>query len=99
MKRIIILVALAVLLVSCRNETQNVIRRNIQEFTADRMYITLYSLDGTPVFDGVVDGKVSRSINTEGESGEYVFWFDDKGRYHQSNLLYVVTSYDRNTAE
>jgi hypothetical protein len=99
MKRIISLVALTLVLVSCRNETQNVIRRNIQEFTADRMYITLYSIDGTAIYDGIVDGKVSRSTITEGESGEYVFWFDDKGRYHQTDLPYVVTSYDRSAAE
>jgi hypothetical protein len=99
MKRIIALIALALLLISCRNETQNTIRRSIQEFTSDRMYITLYSLDGSAVFQGIVDGKVSRSIVEEGEAGEYIFWFDDKGRYHQSDLPYLVSSYDRDAAE
>jgi hypothetical protein len=59
------------------------------------MYITLYSLDGKTVFQGIVDGKVSRSVNEESESGEYIFWFDEKGRYHQSDLPYLVSSYDR----
>ncbi len=99
MKRVILLIALAVLLVSCRNETQNTIRRNIQEFTSDRMYISLYSLDGTAVFQGIVDGKVTRSVVEEGEVGEYIFWFDDKGRYHQSDLPYLVSSYDRSVTE
>jgi hypothetical protein len=99
MKRIFLLIALTVLLASCRNETQNTIRRSIQEFTSDRMYITLYSLGGETVFQGVVDGKVSRSVIEEGESGDYIFWFDDKGRYHQSDLPYLVTSFDRNATE
>lgn len=99
MKRALVLLTLSLLLVSCRNETQNMIRRNIQEFTADRMYINLYSLDGTSVFEGIVDGKVSRSVSPEGETGAYIFWFDDKGRYHQSDLPYVVTSYDRDAVE
>jgi hypothetical protein len=90
MKRIFLLIALTVLLASCRNETQNTIRRSIQEFTSDRMYITLYSLGGETVFQGVVDGKVSRSVIEEGESGDYIFWFDDKGRYHQSDLPYLA---------
>ena len=99
MKRFFLLITLTLLLVSCRNETQNNIRRNIQEFTSDRMYISIYSLQGEVVFQGVVDGKVTRSVVEEGESGEYIFWFDDKGRYHQTDMPYLVTSYDRNAAE
>jgi hypothetical protein len=102
---ILLAVALTLVLASCRNETQNIIRRNIQEYTSDRMYITLYTLDGTSVFDGVVDGKVTRASSTgeEGEAntatGDYIFWFDDSGRYHQSDMPYLLTSYDRNVAE
>jgi hypothetical protein len=98
---IVLALALTLLLASCRNETQNIIRRNIQDFTSDRMYITLYTLDGTPVFDGVVDGKVTRASSTGEDvqpntaTGDYIFWFDDRGRYHQSDLPYLVTSYDR----
>jgi hypothetical protein len=99
MKRILLVFSLVVLLASCRNETQNAIRRNIQEFTSDRMYISLYSLQGDIVYQGVVDGKVSRSLIEEGEAGEYIFWFDEKGRYHQSDLPYLVTSYDRAATE
>jgi uncharacterized protein YcfL len=98
------LIALALLLAGCRNETQNRIRRSIQDFTNTRMYITLYSLDGSPVFEGIVDGKVTRSAATlsdssEGASGSYIFWFDDRGRFHQSNLDYLVTIYDRRAEE
>jgi hypothetical protein len=101
---ILLVLALTLLLASCRNETQNIIRRNIQDFTSDRMYITLYTLDGTPVFEGVVDGKVTRASSTgetsepNSATGDYIFWFDDRGRYHQSDLPYLVTSYDRNAA-
>ncbi len=99
---ILLALVLTLVLAACRNETQNIIRRNIQDFTSDRMYITLYTLSGTPVFDGVVDGKVTRaSAETEQANtatGDYIFWFDDKGRYHQSDLPYLVTSYDRNAA-
>ncbi len=102
---ILLALTLALLLASCRNETQNIIRRNIQDFTSDRMYITLYTLDGTPVFEGVVDGKITRASSTGDEAepnaatGDYIFWFDDRGRYHQSDLPYLVTSYDRNVPE
>ena len=89
------------LLVSaCRNETQNRIRRSIQDYTSGEMFITLYSLDGSVVYEGVVDGKVTRSStdlsNTSDKAaGSYIFWFDKNGRYHQSDLPYLVTSYDR----
>jgi hypothetical protein len=64
------------------------------------MYITLYSLEGSAVFSGTVDGKVTRANTRGGDanetvSGSYIFWYDDRGRYHQSNLPYLVTTYDR----
>lgn len=101
-KRVLIaLVILVLLLAACRNETQNRFRRNIQDFANTRMYITLYSLDGSELFHGVVDGKVTRSgaDNAEGSgaaSGSYIFWYDDRGRYHQSDLAYLLTDYQRN---
>ncbi len=103
-KRIIallVVLALAVFLSACRNETQNRIRRSIQEYTAQRMYITVYSYDGKTLFEGVVDGKVTRSGNaSEGGQGsealgDYVFWYDERGRYHQTDLPYMVTTYER----
>ncbi|HZW99935.1 MAG TPA: hypothetical protein VFF10_07725 [Trueperaceae bacterium] len=98
---VVLLVALAVLLAGCRNETQNRIRRSIQDFTATRMYITIYSYDGKEVFSSVVDGKVTRSgTASEGSAGDaqgaYIFWYDERGRYHQTDLPYVLTSYDIN---
>lgn len=101
-----ILVAIAVtamlLLAGCRNETQNRIRRSIQDFTNARMYITLYSLDGAEIFNGQVDGKVTRSAASSESgntaSGSYIYWYDERGRYHQSDLPYLVTIYDRGAA-
>jgi membrane-bound inhibitor of C-type lysozyme len=91
-------------LAACRNETQNRLRRNLQDFTGGQMYITLYTLEGVTVFEGTVDGKVTRSseaLSGDGgqASGSYVFWYDDRGRYHQSSLSYLVTSYDRSAEE
>ena len=99
-KRLALALALLLLvtaLASCRNETQNRIRRDIQDFTGGRMYITLYALDGTPIYSGVVDGKVTRASGTlansnEGAAGNYIFWFDETGEYHQSDLPYLVTA-------
>lgn len=89
-------------LASCRNETQNRLRRDIQDFTGSRMFITLYALDGTPIYSGAVDGRVSRASGTlansnENAAGNYVFWFDENGQYHQSDLPYLVTSNQRDT--
>ncbi|CAN5808854.1 hypothetical protein BH23DEI1_BH23DEI1_20600 [soil metagenome] len=87
-------------LAACRNETQNRIRRSIQDFTNVRMYITVYSYDGTTLYEGAVDGKVTRSglrsdDGSEQQSGSYVYWYDDRGRYHQTSLPYLVSTYDR----
>lgn len=104
-RRIAIAVLALVLLVglsSCRNQTQNRIRRSIQEYTAQRMYITVYAYDGKVLFDGIVDGKVTRSgATSQGEKGgdalgSYVFWYDERGRYHQTDFPYFVTTYERN---
>lgn len=90
-------VLIALLLGACRNETQNRIRRSIQDFTSGTMYITLYSLDGSVIYEGEVDGKVTRSGTTESNgsgavAGSYIYWFDEKGVYHQTDLPYLVTS-------
>lgn len=102
MKRWWLFTGMMVLIISlagCRSETQNVIRRNIQDFTGQRMHITLYTINGTPIFEGIVDGKVTRSgRDSSGEgaaTGSYVFWYDEQGRYHQTDLPYLVTSYPR----
>lgn len=97
----LLLAVLVVSLAGCRNETQNRIRRSIQDFTNQRMYITLYSYDGKVVFSGIVDGKVTRSSTaSEGgasgnSQGYYIYWYDDRGRYHQTDLPYLLTTYDR----
>jgi len=98
---VLLVVVLALGLAGCRNETQNRIRRSIQDYTASRMYITIYSYDGKVVFAGEVDGKVTRSgTASEGGAGgdaqgPYVFWYDERGRYHQTDLPYLLTSYDQ----
>ena len=95
---------LAVPLAGCRNETQNRIRRSIQDFTNTRMYITVYAYAGEVVFEGLVDGKVTRSsqqLDTGGagqSTGSYIYWYDERGRYHQTDLPYLLTTYDRGQA-
>lgn len=94
---------LLLLLAGCRNETQNRLRRNIQDFTNVRMYITVYAYTGDVVFDGLVDGKPTRASarsddGSEDAAGDYVYWYDERGRYHQTNLPYLVTTYDRPAA-
>ncbi len=103
-RRFVVFALLLVLLVGatsgCRNETQNRIRRSIQDFTNVRMYISVYSLTGDVIFEGLVDGKVTRASarsddGSEDAAGDYVYWYDDRGRYHQTSLPYLVTTYDR----
>lgn len=95
MKKVALLVMLLLVatLASCRSETQNQLRRNIQDFAGQRMHITLYSREGAPLFQGSVDGKVTRSEGQTG--GYYIYWYDELGRYHQTDLPYLLTSYDR----
>lgn len=81
---------------ACQTETQNQLRRQVVDIAGGQQYISIYSRDGKAIFDGKVNGKVSRADNAEGAVGEYVYWFDEKGRYAQTNMPYLVTSYDRN---
>jgi hypothetical protein len=106
-RRIVVVLLSFVVLIgltaACRNETQNRIRRSIQDFTNVRMYVSVYSLTGETIFDGLVDGKVTRASarsddGSEQAAGDYVYWYDDRGRYHQTNLPYLVTTYDRRPA-
>ena len=107
MKKFLLLtLTLAALLAlsACRSETQNRVRRNIQDFTGQRMYISLYSLGGTVIYQGTVDGKVTRasgalSGSNEAASGTYIFWYDDRGRYHQTDLPYLLTNFDQNESQ
>lgn len=96
---IVFLAVLLLGLAGCRNETQNQIRRSIQDFTNTRMYITVLSYDGDVVFEGIVDGKVTRASSSldggAGAAGAYIYWYDERGRYHQTDLPYLVTTYDR----
>jgi hypothetical protein len=77
----------------CRLEAQDRPHGNgnpaAQVVADERHYITLYSLDGTVLFEGVVAGTVDQA------AGSYIFWYDDQGRYHQSDLPYLLTSYRR----
>ena len=85
------------ILAGCRNETQNRIRRDLQDFTGGRMYITVYALNGTPVHQGLVDGKVTRSVSevTNGAATQpdgYVYWYDPSGQYFQTDMQYLLSS-------
>lgn len=99
---VLAILALGLLVAGCRNETQNRIRRSIQDFTNTRMYITVMTHGGDHVFEGIVDGKVTRSSAESAQGGQatgtYIYWYDERGRYHQTDLPYLVTTYDRGTS-
>ncbi len=94
---VLISLALVLLLAGCRNETQNRIRRDLQDYTGSRTYITVYSVNGTPIFSGIVDGQVTRSVSDVNggaatELSSYVYWFDPDGKYYQTDMPYLLTS-------
>lgn len=100
---VLAILALGLLAAGCRNETQNRIRRSIQDFTNTRMYVTVMTHGGDVVFEGIVDGKVTRA-STEGDQGgqsvgTYIYWYDERGRYHQTDLPYLLTTYDRSSPD
>ncbi len=105
MKRTLgLLLVLLLLLAGCRNETQNRIRRDLQDFTAGRSYITIYTEDGTPVHRGEVDGQVTRSISevVDGaaiEGSSYVYWFNPSGQYFQTDMPYLLSSEPQTTTD
>lgn len=94
---ILLLLVLALFLAGCRNETQNRIRRDIQDFTGQRMHITVYAWDGSPIHQGRVNGQVTRSVSdvvggAANELASYVYWFDETGQYFQTDLPYLLSS-------
>lgn len=97
-KRVWVVVLLLVMvLAGCRNETQNRIRRDLQDFTGGTRYVTVYALDGTPVHQGTVNGQVTRSVSdvvggAAVETADYVYWYDTSGQYFQTNMPYLLTS-------
>ena len=96
-KLVILALVLLMLLAGCRNETQNRIRRDLQDYTGRRTYITVYSVNGTPIYKGVVDGQVTRSVSDVNagaatELSPYVYWFDPEGQYYQTDMPYLLTS-------
>lgn len=97
MKRTLWLLLALSFLTGCRTETQNRIRRDIQDYAGGTRYITVYSLNGTPVHQGDVDGQVTRSVSevvggAAVETADYVYWFDRSGQYFQSNMPYLLSS-------
>lgn len=101
---VLLLLLLALFLAGCRNETQNRIRRDIQDFTGQRMYVTVYAWDGTPVHQGRVNGQVTRSVSdvvngAANELASYVYWYDENGQYFQTDLPYLLSSGPQNTTQ
>ena len=97
MKRTVWVLLLLIVLAGCRNETQNRIRRDIQDYTGGRRYITVYALDGTPIHRGTVDGQVTRSVSevvggAAVETAAYVYWFDTAGQYFHTDMPYLLSS-------
>jgi hypothetical protein len=94
MKKLLLPAALLVAITACSAEQQNQIRRDVLNLANQRHYITVYSLNGTQVMRGDVDGKVTRAESGQGQGsgGEYVYWFDPSGKYFQTNMPYIVTT-------
>jgi hypothetical protein len=94
MKKLLLPAALLVAITACSAEQQNQIRRDVLNLANQRHYITVYSLNGTQVMRGDVDGKVTRAESGQGQGtgGEYVYWFDPSGKYYQTNMPYIVTT-------
>ena len=83
-----------VFLVGCDNNEQRNLNARYTQIDEKRGligYVTCINRTGQVVFNGVVDGKVTRAGGDN--SGYYVFWFDSKGRYHQWNGEYFYTDY------
>ena len=93
----LLLLVVLLLLAGCRNETQNRIRRDLQDYTGGRQYITLYSISGSVIFTGAVDGQVSRSVSdinggAATELASYIYWYNPAGKYYQTDMPYLLTS-------
>jgi hypothetical protein len=94
----VVLVAMTLTFASCRAEQQNQIRRQVLDLANVKQYIVVYSLSGSEMFRGEVDGKVTRAESeTPGTGGEYVYWFDATGKYWQTSMPYIVTTDNNRT--
>ena len=81
---------------ACSAEQQNTFRRDVLNLANARHYIVLYGVNGSELFRGELNGKVTRAEKGDGgNGGEYVYWFDTAGKYWQTNLPYLVTTDDK----
>jgi hypothetical protein len=85
----------AIVFTACSAEQQNTFRRDVLNLANARHYIVLYGVNGSEVFRGELNGKVTRAEKGESNGGEYVYWFDTAGKYWQTNLPYLVTTDDK----
>lgn len=94
---VLLLCALLIFLAGCRNETQNRIRRDMQDWMGGKNYINVYAEDGAVVHSGTVKGMVTRAKSdvvsgAAVETSDYVYWYDASGEYFQTNMPYVYSS-------
>lgn len=91
-------IATAIVFTACSAEQQNTFRRDVLNLANARHYIVLYGVNGSELFRGELNGKVTRAEKgADGNGGEYVYWFDTAGKYWQTNLPYLVTTDDKRT--
>jgi hypothetical protein len=83
----------ALVFTACSAEQQNTFRRDVLNLANAKHYIVLYGVNGSELFRGELNGKVTRAEKgADGNGGEYVYWFDTAGKYWQTNLPYLVTT-------
>ncbi len=91
-------IGMAIVFTACSAEQQNTFRRDVLNLANARHYIVLYGVNGSELFRGELNGKVTRAEKgADGNGGEYVYWFDTAGKYWQTNLPYLVTTDDKRT--
>lgn len=90
----------ALVFTACSAEQQNTFRRDVLNLANAKHYIILYGVNGSELFRGELNGKVTRSDKGDdgsGQGGNYVYWFDPSGKYWQTNLPYLVTTDNNRT--
>ncbi|RME06745.1 MAG: hypothetical protein D6812_01175 [Deltaproteobacteria bacterium] len=91
--RIVVWMALLMLFgmaLGCTQESQNQLKRSIQNYTGASLRVTIYAMDGTPIktYEGV--DKVTTGRGERGDARPYIYFYDKNGKYVQTNMGYIA---------